>query len=259
MSVIPNGGPATACGLRRFPKLSQIAGDLMDDLEASCHIQHFSAGQVVVEAGDAPDFVACVQSGYLRLQKTLADGRRHIVGLLVEGDLFGRVFDAPIQFTIEAATDAEVCCFQRRTFEDILLRSPELERSLMLNILSELDRARDWMTILSCHKITGRLAGFLLILCSRFRAVDHVVRVDGECLDVLVPISRPDLAHLLGTRRESVSRAFHALEDEGMIDILRPDLIRVRDVEGLAAEAGDEELAGRVALLQSTRNLSRKA
>ena len=155
-------------------------------------------------------FIGCVLTGILRMQKTLADGREHIVGLLVEGDLFGRAFDGAAEFSIEAATEVEFCAFPKTKFETLLTQSPDLERAVLLNITNELDRAREWLIILSNQKI----AGFLLLMCSRFHDIDHILQLGPDGLEVKIPINRGDLAHLLGTRPESISRALHSLNDQ---------------------------------------------
>ncbi|SEL70288.1 CRP/FNR family transcriptional regulator, anaerobic regulatory protein [Roseivivax marinus] len=237
----------TATCRNRFVDLRQRA-DLTEDtrraLSAMAHVRRYHSGQTVLFDGDDSDLVGNVISGVLRMQKTLADGRQHIVGLLVEGDMFGRVFNGALHFSVEAATDAEICAYPRAPFEKLLTRSPDLERVVMLNILNELDRARDWLIILSSQKITTRIAGFLVVMCSQFARVDHLVRNSESGPVVHVPIGRGDLAHLLGTRPESVSRAFHALARDGVIALLKPDLIRILDMEALVAEAGDEDLGG---------------
>lgn len=220
--------------------------------------RHFEAGQTLVDVGESPNFVGCVQRGFLRMQKTLHDGRQHIVGLLVEGDMFGRVFDGPMSFSIEAATDVDICAFQRKEFEALLLRTPELDRVVLLNILNELDRARDWMILLANPRVRARLAGFLLILCTRFAEVDHLVQAHARSLEVKIPISRADLAHLLGTRPESISRAFHALADSGSIAIKRPDLVEILDLDALTGETGEDEFASHASIKKLTRLRQRR-
>nr|WP_245823110.1 Crp/Fnr family transcriptional regulator [Antarctobacter heliothermus] len=217
-------------------------------MRSICTLRRYTAGQAIAEAGEEPGFVGCVQHGVLRMQKTLQDGRQHIVGLLVEGDMFGRVLGGTLDVAIEAATDAEVCAFRRAPFETLLAQSPELDRLVLVSVLTELDRARDWMIILGTPRIRERLAGFLLVLCTRFATTDNLLRARGTALDVVVPINRTDLAHLLGTRPESISRAFHALADTGCITLRKPDLIGILDLEALAAEAGEDELKGRATL-----------
>lgn len=256
-----SSSPHTAGGSVALDRIGGFAGlpeETRAVLGAISHRRSYSAGQTVVFEGERPTFIGCVLDGFLRMQRTLTDGRQSVVGLLVEGDTFGQVFEGPPSFTIEAATDAEILAFQRGPFEAELQRSPALERMMMLNVLGELDRARDWLVILSSKKVTGRVAGFLLVMCSRFARVDHLLDLEDGHLDVRIPIGRTDLAHLLGTRTESISRAIHAMADEGMLEILKPDLLRITDLEALVAETGDDDLSSRPNLDELIQRMRRE-
>ncbi len=233
---------------------SQLRPETRDALNAMCHSKSYRAGQTVIHAQEKCDFIGCVQSGIFRIQRTLADGREHIVGLLVEGDTFGRAFDGAAEFSIEAATDAEICAFPRAEFEALLTRSPDLERAVMLAITNELDRAREWLIILSNQKIAGRIAGFLLLMCSRFRDIDHILQPGPQGIEVKIPISRADLAHLLGTRPESISRSLHSLNDQRVIDILEPNRILIRDTKALARVADEDEIEALATLQDLLKN-----
>lgn len=225
-----------------IPDLADLPEAIRKELNQIFQIQKIEAGQVVADAGDPFELIGFVTDGILRMQKTLPDGRQHVVGLLVTGDMFGRVFDGPMQFAIEAATDTTVYTFRRAPFEALLSRSPELDRIILIHFLTEIDCTRNWMVVLSNPRVRGRLAGFLLMLCNRFRGVDHLFGSMNGRLTIKIPISRADVAHFLGARPESISRAFHALADDGLIDIIRPDLVAVSNIEDLAEEAGEPEL-----------------
>jgi CRP/FNR family transcriptional regulator len=234
---------------RAFPGLvgaktfAELRPETVDRLQAMCRVKTNTAGQVIAYPQEETDFIGCVLSGVLRMQKALEDGREHIVGLLVEGDIFGRVFDGAAEFSIEAATDVEYCSFPRTQFESLLAQSPDLERAILLNTTNELDRARQWLIILSHQRIVGRIAGFLLLMCSRFHGIDHILQPRAEGIEIKIPISRNDLANLLGARPETISRSLHALSDKGDIDILEPDRILIRDIKALAQAADEDETA----------------
>jgi CRP/FNR family transcriptional regulator len=229
--------------LSRIAELATLPAGLQAELRALGHCRHYAAGHILAEAGDHSDTVGYVTDGILRMQKTLPDGRQHVVGLLVAGDMFGRVYDGPMQFAMEAASDVEVLTFHRPRFEALLARHPELERLVLLHFLGELDRARDWMILLATPRVRGRLAGFLLMLCTRYRTAGHLFGTEAGRLTIRIPIGRADLAHLLGARPESISRAFHALADDGLLDILRPDLVAIPCIDALAEEAGEPEMS----------------
>lgn len=230
------------CAFSGLPAFGDLPQQVRSELVSICRPRTYRAGEVVAEVGTHPSFIGVVSTGILKMEKTLPDGRQHVVGLLVDGDVFGRVFDGKMQFTVEAVTDATVFELWRGPMEALLRQSPELDRVILLNLMNELDRARDWMMILANPKVRGRLAGFLLLVCKRFRTVDHLVTVDHSEIRVQIPLNRKDLAHLLGTRVESVSRGLHALAKDGLIEIVRPDLVAIRQVEALVDEVGDPDL-----------------
>lgn len=255
----PGGNAGSTCALHGLPDLGDLPEDVLQDLKATCVRRTYAAGQTIAEMGVQSEFIGIVREGILKMQKSLPDGREHVVGLLVDGDIFGRVFDGEAHFSVEAATDTEVFTFRRAPFEAILLRSPELDRLLLLNLLNELDRARDWMIILANPKVRGRLSGFLLLLCTRFQDIDHLITVANHAVQVKIPVSRTDLAHLLGSRVESISRAFHGLADDGLIEIIKPDLVQIPGIEALSEEAGDIDLGDPVSLQRLIRATHKSA
>lgn len=245
---------------RALTAFADLRPETLEELDAMRRLVRYRVGQVVIHEGEKSDFVGIVASGVLRMQKNLLDGRHPVVGLLVEGDIFGRAVDGVTEVAIEAATDVEVITFPRGPFEVLLKRSPDLDRVLLLSVLNALDRAREWMVILSNKKVVNRVAGFLLVMCTQFAGVDHLVRDSQSGIKVKIPVSRLDLAHLLGTRPESISRALHALADAGDIEIIAPDRILIRDVGALSTKAGEEEILATTTLkdIVAGKTLDRK-
>lgn len=238
----PTDARRTRCLASSVPTLADLSPAVLEQIESICHAQTYKPGETVVPDEARPNFVGCVSSGILRMQKTLPDGRQHIVGLLLSGDIFGRMFDGPLHFAIEAASESEVCHFQRDRFEQLLMEEPELERALLLNMQDELDAAREWMMVLGCHRVVERLAGFLLMLCRRWPKAGKLVERESGIVEVEIPISRTDLAHFLGTRTETLSRAVHALVSDGIIHAETPYLLQILDLDRLIELSGNEDL-----------------
>ena len=228
--------------VHHLPAFDGLPETLLRDLGAICRRRTYSHDQMVGEAGEPLSFVGFVASGILRLQKLQPDGRLNVVGLLVENDMFGRLFNGPLHFSIAATGDTEICAFPREPFEKLANSWPELERLVMLNILNELDAAREWMLILTNYRVTERLAGFLLLLCRRWANVARLDQSGQEGIGLTIPVSRSDLANFLGTRPESLSRAFHALADDGLIRLRTPYEIDILDIAALIDLAGNEDL-----------------
>lgn len=128
-------------GLNELPDFRDLPDSVQNDLKAICRQRIYTTGQTITEIGMRPETIDIVLDGILRIQKPLPDGREHVFGLLVAGDMLGRLFNASMHLSVEAATDAEVFAFERTGFEALLLQAPELGRLLLLNLMNEMDRA----------------------------------------------------------------------------------------------------------------------
>lgn len=186
-------------------------------------------------------YVGTVVSGVLRLQKTLQDGRQQIVGLLLPGDMFGRVFFETSNVSIEAASGAMLCCYNRTDFEALLVRFPELEHRMLLSVLDTLDVAQEWMLLLGCQSVMERVTTFLLIIRRRASGPWRT-RPNGEAgASVSVPISRRDMAAYLSTTVESISRTVQDLARQEVIRIIDPHCFEILDESRLLRLSGRDE------------------
>lgn len=192
-------------------------------------------GATIVERGVHSEDIGYVLDGTLAMVQILEDGKKHIVGLLVPTDIYGRIFDGPSNYRIEALTPVRTLSFPRAPFERILRENPLAERLFLVHLLDEMDAAREWLLLISGRKAANRLASFLTILLrrSQFKKV-------GKNSVVHVPLARKDLAHYLGARPETLSRAFHELGRKGILRIVDPYHFEILDRQALLAAAGED-------------------
>lgn len=215
-----------------------LASAARENILQCVEIKALPKGQVVVEEGIEGEELGYVLSGTLGMMKSMPDGRMHIIGLLMANDMYGRLFDGPVGFRIEALTDVTLLCFKREPFEAVLREAPEVERMFLVSVLDELDAAREWVLLLNGKKVTERVASFLLFLMRR-----NLPPGNGGLrgsVEVHLPIRRTDLSHCLGIRPESLSRALHRLAREGLIRMGNNDSFLITDLPGLAQAAGQE-------------------
>lgn len=226
--------------IHSLPPFAGLNATVRAEVAALARPARLKADDVLMTPGNDPGMVGYVATGVLRMKKTLEDGSGQIVGLLVAGDIFGRVFDGPVPFAIEAASDCEIFLFDKTEFESLIGHHPEVERLVILGLLNELDSAREWLGLLSNHRTIERVAGFLLFLHRRWSRLSHETECSNGATVIDIPIKRHDLAQVLGTRPEAVSRAIHALEDQGVVEIVTPYRLRVQDCAALDHLSGHD-------------------
>lgn len=225
-------------GHRHIAELVETFGpEGREKLSKIARFRHYERGDAVVEADAVPDEISFLIDGCLGMIKRLPDKRIHIVGLLMPGDLFGRLFDGPLSYGVEALSEATVLGFERAPFEALMRRNPQGERLMLVSVLDELDAAREWVLLLGGTRVSERLAGFLLILARRRLTKGARTTLP---LRLKVPIRRNDLAHYLGIRPESLSRAVHRMEEEGILRIEETNIFVIEDLAGLIDASGQD-------------------
>jgi CRP/FNR family transcriptional regulator len=215
--------------------MNALPSDVAEKLLSQGVLRELSAGEMVIERGVRSEFVGYVLDGMLGMVQALDDGKAHIIGLLVPTDLYGRLFDGPSNYRIQALSSSRVLSFPRALLEQVLRENPEAERLFLVHLLDEVDAAREWLLLISGRKAVNRLASFLTILARRSR-----YKRIGGVLVVHVTLSRKDMAHYLGARPETLSRAFRELERRGILRIVDPYNFRIVDEEALIEAAGDD-------------------
>lgn len=215
--------------------LDALPPDVADKLFSQATLRNVAAGETVLERGLHSEFVGYVLEGTLAMVQVLEDGKKHIVGLLVPTDIYGRLFNGPSNYRVEALSAARILMFPRAFFEGVLRDSPEAERLFLVHLLDEVDAAREWLLLISGRKAVNRLASFLTILMRRSK-----FKRSSSRAVVHVPISRKDLAHYLGARPETLSRAFHELQHKAILRMVDPYHFEILDEEALIEAAGDD-------------------
>tara|TARA_B100000378_G_scaffold111569_2_gene89713 strand:+ start:1160 stop:1870 length:711 start_codon:yes stop_codon:yes gene_type:complete len=195
--------------------------------------RQLEAGEQLMWEGDEAVLVANVIDGVLKLASHSADGGEQILGLAYPSDFLGRPFGETAPYGVEALTEAQICVFERKDFDRFARDHPRLEHKLLERTLTELDRSRRWMMLLGRMNAGQKVASFLLELTDRLGKAG----AGGESF-VTLPLSRQQMADVLGLTIETVSRQLSRLRSAGLIDTPSRREIVLRDRREL------EELAG---------------
>ena len=191
-------------------------------------------GQAIAWAGDEAVICGNLLEGVLKLVATTADGREQIVGLLYPADFFGQPFAGETDFDIVALTDAELCVFPRPAFERVLDDYHRMERLLLQRTLDSLTEARERILVLARKSAGEKVAGFLLDMAARAGETGCRATVAGPVTFDL-PLSRGQIADVLGMTIETVSRQFSKLKTEGIIALPGVRAITISDRAALVA------------------------
>lgn len=229
------------CPIRHRAVCARCDADELTLLETIKYYRSYEAGQTLIWSGDRMDFVASVVTGVATLTQTMEDGRRQMVGLLLPSDFVGRPGRSHAPYDVTATTDLVMCCFRKKPFEDLMVRTPHIAQRLLEMTLDELDAAREWMLLLGRKTAREKIASLLAIVARR----DGSLKVrDGGTVTLDLPLTREAMADYLGLTLETVSRQISALRRDGVIELASTRHVRVPDMNRLLQEAGDDSDGG---------------
>ena len=211
-------------------------------LDAIKSYKTYKAGETIVWAGQEVEVLGSVVSGVATLSRTLPDGRRQMVGLLLPSDFVGRPGRKLAPYDVVAANEVMICQFLKPDFEKLVSNTPALERRLLDMTLDELDAAREWMLLLGRKTAREKLASLLVIIARREAALNGTEIGDG--LRFALPLTREAMSDYLGLTIEAVSRQISALKKSGVIILEDARHVRVPDYIALLDEAGDDSDGG---------------
>lgn len=224
-AVLDAGHPCLDCAVRLLAICGILDNQELREFKNSAATVKRAAGETIFFEGDDASYVYNLTSGVLRLSKLLPDGRRQIAGFLFPGDFLGITMEDEHAFTAEAITPSTLCQFSRARFDAFVDTHPHLERRLYAIAAQELAAARQQLVLLGRKTATERVASFLLMLADRDESTLDALSAS----EVVLPMSRSDIADYLGLRIETVSREISSLKASRLIRLTTTHNIRLLD------------------------------
>jgi CRP-like cAMP-binding protein len=175
----------------------------------------------------------CVSAGIFGLKMTHENGTRVLVGVASPGDTLGsRAFlrNGPHRTTAEALTPSAVCTILRRDALHLTQAAPTVYLQLVKRCLRAMDDAQEDKLRMAAMSNRARLCHLLI------RLIGPSQTNSDQPVEARLPVSRVDLAGMIGIQPESVSRLFRRIKDDGLIDFNGRHL-RIPSLARLAAEA----------------------
>ncbi|GBD48858.1 Crp/Fnr family transcriptional regulator [Methylopila sp. Yamaguchi] len=210
---------------------------LPDDDRALLHAvvgrgRPLKAGDDIVREGERTDVVHVILEGHGYRYKTLADGKRQIIGYLVPGDfcdLYGFLLDR----MDHGMATRTACRIAELSEEHILMLTsrPALARALWWSELVNASILREWLVNMGRRTPSVRVAHILCELLVRLQVVGEATN-DSFRLE----LSQAELGDTVGLTTVSVNRALQKLRSAGLIQQTNRE-IAIPDVAALKAFA----------------------
>ncbi len=222
--------------IRAMPLFEGLAEPQLAALIEIAQARSFARGEQIFGEGEpGAGFFVCL-SGRAKVFKIAVEGKEQILHVFGPHHPFGEVptFEGGAYPAHAAALEAcQTLYFPRDAFIELIERDPSLALRMLAMLSRRLRRLTKLIEELSLKEVPSRLATYLL----------HLSEQSENPEIVLLPVTRGQLASLLGTIPETLSRAVARMALKGLIRSEAPRTIRLLDLDGLSVLAsGDQRL-----------------
>ena len=231
--MAPNPLACATCPVRDRAACAALSEEERDELARIGQNRVLDRGETLFASGDDDAHCATLISGALKISSFGEDGTERILSLVHPAGFVGEMFAPVPHHDVIALTDSKLCVFSREGYTRAVERFPALGRALLRRSAEDLLETRALIDLIARRTSQEKVAGFLLAMA---RAASDSPCHPAAAFDL--PLTRGEMAGLLGTTIETVSRQMTALEREGVIrrnGARGIDLVDAARLEALAA------------------------
>lgn len=203
------------CGHRPEGIFCSIVGAHLEVLDNFKSVHNYRRGEIIFYEGNPSLAVYCVYAGRVKLLKAGRKGIEEAIRLLGPGEILGYralVSGEPYAATAQAVEPSTVCAIPKDGFLNLLKENRDATFRLMSKLARELRISEEQMISRSQDSVAQRTAAFFLNIFSN---------ILGDLQDgatMTIPLTRIEIAQIIGTSPETLSRTLKDLKGKGIIE-----------------------------------------
>lgn len=207
-----NSLACASCPVRDSAACAVLSEAERDALATAGRTRVLKRGEMLFAAGDDEAACATLVSGALKVSAIDREGTEQILSLVHPSGFIGELFTPFAHHDVVALTESRLCTFSRVDIERAIEDYPALSRALLRRSQEDLLATRNLLEMTAHASAEARLAALLHDFA--------VAASDSSChlaSEFELPLTRGEIANMLGLTIETVSRKFGELEEIGAI------------------------------------------
>jgi len=197
--------------LRKIPLLADLEEDDFLRIRPELRYRQYAKRDVVLQKGGNGDGLLFLLSGQLQVIDVTEDGRAIGLRMLAPGDFFGEIAvisGSTRTASVVAMNDVLVAFLPAPAALHLFSHAPSVANKMLRHLAEKIQRDSEFRTLLSINNTTRRIYTFLVQLKKAQPGQPDVV----ENLP-----THQDIANMINTSRETVTRALAALTQQGIV------------------------------------------
>lgn len=197
--------------LKRFPLFDGMPEGEIKKLAKFLDERQVNKMQIIFDPEDQ-DKAFFIKKGLVEVYALTEDGKKVILETLGPGSFFAAVGSRGDQANfLEASEEAFICVTTKERLFQMISSEPNLARQVVEDLISQLLEAREQSSILATGSVREKLSYVLHRLARKYG------RSRGARVKIEKRFTHEDLANMIGSSRETVTKMLSSLEEEGAV------------------------------------------
>lgn len=210
------------CRLRNSNFSCALSKGSLEGLDRIKHATAYPQGALVFVEGQAPRGVFVLCQGRVKLMATNKDGRTFILKIAEPGEILGlhaAVSNKDYELTAETLQPSQLAYISREDFLRFLKEHGDACLHAAQQLSNDCQSAYDVIRSIGLsHSVSEKLARLLLQWSGDGRVVNGAIRLK-------VALTHEEMAQLIGTSRETVTRTLSQLKKKGVVEFTGSTLV----------------------------------
>ena len=219
VQALPGDEPAAApqrvhVHLRKIPLLAELSDEEIARVTPELRFRQYAKRDVVLHKGGSGDGLLFLLSGQLQVVDITEDGRAIGLRMLAPGDFFGEIAlinNSTRSASVVAMSSVLVAFLPATTAMHLFSHSPSVANQMLRHLAQKIQRDSEFRALLSINNTAKRIFTYLMLM-QRTQG--------GQAGDQAVVENLPthqDIANMINTSRETVTRALLTLVQQGIV------------------------------------------
>lgn len=199
--------------LRKIPLLADLTDEELGPIKQELRFRHYAKREIVLQKGGHGDGLLFLLSGQLQVIDITEDGRAIGLRMLAPGDFFGEIAlinNSTRSASVVALTAVVVAFLPTSTAMHLFSHSPSVAKLMLRHLAQKIQRDSEFRALLSINNTAKRIYTYL--------SMQNRQQPSPGAPAVLENLpTHQDIANMINTSRETVTRALAVLVQQGIV------------------------------------------
>ncbi|UJW58395.1 Crp/Fnr family transcriptional regulator [Bacillus sp. A116_S68] len=189
----------------------------------------FPSGHILFYEGEAVNYIYLILKGHVKMSKMTMDHKKFIIHLKGDYDVVGEFSlfnEMRASMTAEVTTSSRILRLEREILEGVFAQNGAIATAFIKLFARNTQSTQAKFSDLLLYGKHGAFYSVLVRLAHSY-GVEH-----AEGIKIDIKLTNQELAHFIGSTRETVNRLFNELRKANIVSIERGHLI-IKEIEML--------------------------